>query len=141
MNSATLPLCVSVAKSMSKYTLIIGDLLAIALVTFLGFATHGEADISFLPRMAAIYFPLSISWLLLAPSLGLFQRETTSNLKQLWRPVLTAFYAAPLAAVLRGFILNAPVIPIFAAVLAGTSALGMVIWRALYFLLNRKVRP
>jgi hypothetical protein len=33
-------------------------------------------------------------------------------------------FAAPLAAVLRGFLLNAPVIPIFAAVLAATSAVG-----------------
>jgi hypothetical protein len=123
---------------MNKTILILGDLLAIALVTIIGFITHGEADLSFLPRMAALYFPLSISWFLLAPSLGLFQRETTSNPKQLWRPALAAFFAAPLAAVLRGFILNAPIIPIFAVVLAGTSALGMVIWRGLYIFLKRK---
>jgi hypothetical protein len=120
------------------YRLILGDILAMALITFIGFATHGEADLSFLPRMAALYFPLSICWFLLAPSLGLFQRETTSNPKQLWRPALAAFFAAPLAAVLRGFILNAPIIPVFGAVLAGTSALGMVIWRGLYIFLKRK---
>jgi hypothetical protein len=123
---------------MSKPLLIFGDLLAIALVTFIGFATHGEASLSFLPRMAAIFFPLCIAWFLLAPSLGLFQRETTSNPKQLWRPALAAVFAAPFAAVLRGFILNAPIIPIFAAVLSVTSALGMVIWRSLYFFLNRR---
>jgi hypothetical protein len=118
---------------MSARTLILGDLLAIALVTFIGFATHGEAELSFLPRMAALYFPLSISWLLLAPTLGLFQPQITSNPKQLWRPALAMIFAAPLAAVLRGFILNAPVIPIFAAVLAATSALGMVIWRGIWY--------
>jgi hypothetical protein len=123
---------------MKKSILILGDLLAIAILTIIGFATHGEAELSFLPRMAALYFPLSISWFLLAPSLGLFQREITSNPKQLWRPALAAFFAAPLAAVLRGFILNAPIIPIFAVVLAGTSALGMVIWRGLYFFFKRK---
>jgi hypothetical protein len=117
---------------MNKSILILGDLLAIALVTLIGFATHGEADVSFVPRMAAIYFPLSISWFLLAPSLGLFQPETTSHPKQLWRPALAMIFAAPLAAVLRGFILNAPVIPVFAAVLAGTSALGMVVWRLIW---------
>jgi hypothetical protein len=47
-------------------------------------------------------------------------------------------FAAPFAAILRGFLLNAPIIPIFAAVLAGASALGMVLWRALYFLWNRR---
>jgi len=122
----------------SKYVIISGDLLAIALVTFIGFATHGEAGISFLPRMAATYFPLSIAWFLLAPAMGLFDREIPSNPKQLWRPALTALFVGPAAAVLRGFLLNAPVIPVFAVVLSGTSALGMVVWRALYFLLNRK---
>jgi hypothetical protein len=122
---------------MSKPILILGDILAIALVTIIGFATHGEAGLDFLPRMAAVYFPLSISWFLLAPALGLFQQETTSNPKQLWRPALTALFAAPLAAVLRGLILNAPIIPVFAVVLGVTTAFGMVIWRGLYFRFNR----
>ena len=117
---------------MNKSILLIGDLLAIALLTLIGFATHGEADMLFAPRMAALYFPLSVAWFLLAPALGLFQQEITSDPKQLWRPVLAMLFAAPLAAVFRGFLLNAPIIPIFAAVLAATSALGMVIWRAVY---------
>ena len=123
---------------MNKSILILGDLLAIALVTLIGFATHGEAELSFLPRMAALFFPLAISWFLLAPSLRLFQRETISTPKQLWRPALAMIFAAPLAAVLRGFILSAPIIPIFAAVLAGTSALGMVIWRLIWYLFVRR---
>lgn len=123
---------------MKKAILVLGDLLAIALVTIIGFATHGEADLSFAPRMAALYFPLSISWFLLAPALGLFQPEVTSSPKQLWRPALAMIFAAPLAAVLRGFLLNAPVIPIFAAVLALVSASGMVSWRTVYFLFFRQ---
>ena len=123
---------------MKKSILILGDALAIAIITLIGFATHGEADLSFLPRMAAIYLPLALSWFLLAPALGLFQRETISSPKQLWRPALTGIFAAPLAAVLRGFILNAPIIPIFAAVLAGTSALGMLVWRTIFFFMNGK---
>jgi len=123
----------------NRSVLILGDILAIGLVTIVGFATHGETDLSFLPRMAATFFPLMIAWFLLAPRLGLFQDEVIYNARQLWRPVLTALFTAPLAAVLRGFILNAPIIPIFAVVLGAASALGMVIWRALYFLLNRKV--
>jgi hypothetical protein len=118
---------------MKKSVLILGDLLAITLVTLIGFAAHGEADMSFLPRMAVVYFPLSISWFLLAPALGLFQPETVSNPKQWWRPAFAMIFAAPLAAVLRGFLLNAPVIPIFAAVLAAASALGMVIWRWIWY--------
>lgn len=121
---------------MNRFILILGDILAIALLTLIGFATHGETDLSFLPRMAALFFPLLISWFLLAPALGLFQDELTSIPKQLWRPALAALFAAPLAAVLRVFLLNAPIIPIFAAVLAATSALGMVVWRAMYYFLR-----
>lgn len=121
-----------------NWLLYAGDALSIAALTLLGFATHGEADVSFVPRMLALYIPLSIAWFLLSPALGLFRHEVISNPKQLWRPALGALFAAPLAAILRGFILNAPVIPIFAAVLAVTSALGMVIWRAFYLLWNRK---
>ena len=115
------------------WILYVGDAGSIAVLTFIGFATHGEAELSFLPRMAALYFPLSISWFLLALSLGLFTTEKTARLSHLWRPALAMIFAAPLAAVLRGLLLHAPVIPIFAAVLAVTSALGMLIWRALYF--------
>ena len=123
--------------TMRQWVLYAGDLLAIALVTFIGFATHGEAGVSFVPRMAALYFPLSISWFLLTPALRLFDRKVTLDPKQLWRPALAMIFAAPMAAVLRGFILNAPVIPIFAAVLAGTSALGMVIWRLIWYRLTK----
>jgi hypothetical protein len=123
---------------MNNYILILGDLLAIAILTVVGFATHGETKLSFLPRMAALFFPLCVAWFLLAPALRLFQPETTSTLNQLWRAALAALFAAPLATVLRGFILNAPIIPIFAAVLAGVAALGMVIWRAVYLLLSRR---
>ncbi len=128
---------------MNKYILVLGDILVIVLITLIGFATHGEVGASslhVLPRMAAVFFPLSISWFVLAPSLGLFQRETTIDPKQLWRPVLAAFFAAPLAVIVRGFLLSAPVIPIFAVVLATTSALGMLIWRATWYWITRRTR-
>lgn len=124
---------------MKNITLILGDILAIAIVTLIGFATHNEAGLSFLPRMLAAFVPLTAAWFLLAPWFGLFQPESTSNLKQLWRPILAMLFAAPLAALLRGLWLNAPIIPVFAVVLASTSALGMLLWRGIYFLLSRGI--
>lgn len=121
---------------MKKPILILGDLLAIALITIIGFATHGEAGPSFLPRMAAIFFPLTLAWFTLAPGLGLFQNPLIDKPLELWRPALAAFFAAALAAILRGFLLNAPIIPIFGIVLAAVSAFGMVLWRGLYLILN-----
>lgn len=123
---------------MKKHILILGDTLTIASVTIIGFATHGEVGLSFLPRMAALFFPLVIAWFALTPFLGLFQDQIVRDARQLWRPAWAGFFAAPLALVPRGFILNAPIIPLFAAILASTFALGMVIWRAIYFLLIRK---
>jgi len=121
-------------------TLISGDILAIALVTIIGFAMHSEAEISFLPRMAAAFFPVSIAWFRLAPWFGLFQHEITTDPRQLWRPALVMLFAAPLAAVLRGFILNAAIVPIFALVLGSTSALGMAVWRAIYLWFTNRAK-
>jgi cytochrome c biogenesis protein CcdA len=119
---------------------VLGDILAIAFVTLIGFATHGETNLSFLPRFLAVYFPLSISWFLLAPWFGLFQPEITSNPKQLWRPALAMLFAAPLAALLRAIVLNSAAIPVFAAVLGAASALGITTWRGLYLLLTRQTK-
>jgi hypothetical protein len=46
-------------------------------------------------------------------------------------------FAGPLAALLRGLILNASIIPVFAVVLSATSALGMLIWRGSFYFLAR----
>ena len=121
----------------NRNILILGDIFVTLLIILIGFATHGELNTSLITRMSALFFPLTIAWFLIAPWLGLFQHKVVSNPKQLWRPVLAMIFAAPLVAVLRGLILNAPIIPIFVIVLAATSAFGMVLWRGIYFLLNR----
>ena len=50
----------------NKNILIIGDIVALAIVTIVGFVTHGEGSVEYLPRMAAAYFPLVAAWLILA---------------------------------------------------------------------------
>jgi hypothetical protein len=125
---------------MNRSILIVGDTLAILITTLIGFATHDELGMAFVGRMSAAFFPLLIAWFLLAPFLGLFQEKTVSDPKQLWRPVFAMLFAAPFAAVLRGFILNAPIIPIFALVLASTSALGILVWRAILYFVSRGKR-
>ena len=127
----------SLRDCMKKLILIFGDILAIFITTLIGFATHGEIGTSFAFRMSAIFFPLMITWFILAPLLGLFQEEMTASPKQLWRSVLAMIFAAPLATVLRGLILNAPIIPIFVVVLSATSAFGMLVWRGIYLFIIR----
>lgn len=112
--------------------LIPGDALAIGLVVVIGFATHGEAERAFLPRMAAAFFPLLLAWFGLAPFLGLFRPEVAADARQWWRPALGMLFAGPLAALLRAILLGTVVIPVFAVVFSGTAALGMTLWRALW---------
>ncbi|WKZ39726.1 MAG: DUF3054 domain-containing protein [Anaerolineales bacterium] len=117
---------------MRPKSLIIGDVVVLAILTIIGFATHGETGVSYLPRMAASFVPLLFGWFVLAPWFGLFDRETISDPKKLWRIPLLFLFAAPLAALLRSVMLATPVIPIFVLVLGSTNALGMMIWRWIY---------
>jgi hypothetical protein len=123
---------------MNRNILIAGDLLAIALITLTGFATHGELGISFAPRMAALYFPLALAWFLLAPWFGQYRPEVVSDVRQIWRPALVMIFATPAALVVRGQLLNVPVLPLFALILGGTCALGMMVWRGLAVLISRR---
>ena len=125
---------------MKKNILILGDILALAIVTIIGFTSHGEANTSFLPRVAAVFFPLIISWFAIAPWFGLFDSEITSNPRLLWRPAFAMIFAGPLAVLIRGLILNAPVIPIFGVVLSTTSAVGLALWRWIYILISKRIK-
>jgi len=123
---------------MKKSILVIGDIVTILLITIIGFASHGEADMAFLPRMAVIFFPLTIAWLMIVPWFGLFRPEIIYNPKQLWRPAFAMIFVAPLTVVLRGLILTVPIIPVFAVALSVTSAFGLVVWRGFYILFTRE---
>ncbi|NOT04813.1 MAG: DUF3054 domain-containing protein [Anaerolineales bacterium] len=121
-----------------KNILIIGDIIEIAILTFIGFATHGEAGVSFIPRMGASFFPLLIGWFLVAPWLGLFDEQVNSNPKLLWRVLLAMLFVVPLAAVLRSTLLHSAVQPLFVLILGSTNALGMLIWRGVYLFIVRR---
>lgn len=123
---------------MKNYFPILGDILALAVTTLIGFVTHGEIGLSFLPRFLAIFIPLFIIWILLGHWLKLFQPEIKSNLKQLWRIPLAMLFAVPLAVIARSFFLQSEIIPIFMLALGGTSTIGMLLWRGLYLFFVRK---
>ncbi len=122
----------------SKWLLIAGDILAMAVITVIGFASHGETDISFLPRMATTFLPLVVSWFLIAPWLGLFNIKIVADPKQFWRPPLAMLLAAPMTAILRAAMLYAVALPLFTLILGGSAALGMLVWRGLYLFLRQK---
>ncbi|MFM8322851.1 MAG: DUF3054 domain-containing protein [Chloroflexota bacterium] len=117
--------------------LIAGDLLAIALVTLFGFATHGELG-SAGTRMLTTFVPLCLGWMAAAPALGLFNRAAAGDPRQLWRPLWAMLLGGPLAAWLRAAWLGAAVLPVFVFVLSGVGALGLLAWRALALIFLRR---
>ena len=120
-----------------KSILRLGDIIAFAVLTLIGFATHGETALSFIPRMTITFLPLLLGWFLLAPWLGLFDEQVIADPKNLWRIVLAMIFIAPLAATLRGAWLGDSVIPLFALILGGSNALGIMVWRWIYIFITR----
>lgn len=117
--------------------LLAGDVLAIAVVTAAGFATHGTLGTAG-TRMLTTFLPALLAWFLIAPYLGVYRPENTLEWRQLWRPFWAMILAAPLAAWLRGVMLgNAAIQPVFVAVMGLFSALGMLTWRSLYLVGKR----
>lgn len=124
----------------NKRILIIGDILAIADITIIGFVTHGETEASYLPRMGTTFFPVLIAWFLITPWFGLFEAQVITNPKNLWRVALAVLFAAPFAAVLRSVLLDDDVLPLFVLILGGSNALGMMLWRWIYILIAQRIK-
>jgi hypothetical protein len=122
-----------------KKTLILGDILAIAILTVIGFSTHGEIGLSFLTRMGTTFFPMLISWFLAATWVDLFDERVISNPQLFWRILLAMLFAAPLAVVLRAALLHSAAQPLFVLVLGSVNAFGMLVWRGIFFLVARQM--
>lgn len=114
-----------------------GDIITLAVITVIGFATHGETELALLPRMLTTFIPLLVGWFLIAPWLGLFDRQNTSIPRQLWRPPLAMLLAAPMTAILRAAMLNAVALPLFTLILGSSAAFGLLIWRGIWVQINR----
>ena len=117
-----------------RLILILGDIITLAIVTVIGFASHGTAGSAGL-RMLTTFLPLVVSWFLVAPFLGAYDPERVLDLRQVWRPFWAMVLAGPFASWMRGAWLNAPILPLFVVILGGTGALGILAWRVIYHLI------
>jgi hypothetical protein len=120
------------------YLLISGDIVAFAIVTIVGFASHGTADTAG-ARMLTTFLPLSAAWLLIAPLLKVYDFGIINDGRQLWRPFWAMVLAAPMAGWLRGLMLNSPILPLFVIILGGVGALTILAWRGLYWILSTRL--
>ena len=125
------------SRQKQRNILVIGDVTVLALVTGLGFATHGTLSSAGL-RLFTTFIPLLLAWFAVAPFLGAYNVNRVSQPFELWRPIWSMVLAAPMAAYLRGAWLNAPILPIFVLVLGGFSTLAMFIWRMVFTLVFSK---
>lgn len=124
----------------SKSTLITGDVIVLAVITIIGFASHGETGISLVPRMLTTFIPLVVSWFLIAPWLGLFNTQIISEPKQFWRPLLAMLLAAPMTSILRATMLNTVALPLFTLILGSSAAIGLLLWRGVWYLFAHRER-
>jgi hypothetical protein len=122
-----------------RYYLILGDILTLAIVTVIGFASHGTAGTAG-TRMLTTFIPLVVAWFLIAPHLKAFDQELVRESRQLWRPLWAMILAAPMAAWLRGLLLGSPILPNFVIILGGVSALAILAWRGLYWLFMTRMK-
>jgi hypothetical protein len=117
----------------STLFLLVGDAVAVLVLTLIGFASHDEMDVSYIPRMGATFFPVVIAWLGIAPWLGLFDEDFAYKPRPYWRVTFAALYASTMAAFLRSLILGSDEIVVgFLFGLGGAAVVGMNFWRWLY---------
>lgn len=119
--------------SRQQFILVAGDIVTLGLVTVFGFASHGEAETAGF-RMLTTFLPLVAAWLLVAPHLKVFEMHRAGEVRELWRPFWAMVLAGPMAAFLRGVMLNAPILPIFVVVIGGISAIALLAWRGLFLM-------
>ena len=122
-----------------RIALIIGDIITLIIVTIIGFASHGTAG-SAGTRMLTTLLPLAAAWFLISPHLKVYDKYLVFDWQQLWRPFWSMVLAAPMAAWMRGVILNSPILPLFVVILGGFSALGILAWRALFLLVLNRIK-
>ncbi len=127
------------SSNLERVLLVVGDFITLAIVTVIGFASHGTADTAG-SRMLTTFIPLVVAWFVFAPLLHNFDRGVYLDVRQLWRPLWAMILASPMAAWLRGLLLNSPILPIFVVILGGVSSMAILLWRGVYWLVATRLK-
>jgi len=113
-----------------SWPLMIGDLVVLGLVSVAGLFFHMHASLARLPYT---WLPWALTWVLVAGSLGLLGGEGPRQWTSLSRVIWAAVLAAPLAGLLRELMQGGDaVLVLFVFIMAATTGLGLLAWRALY---------
>jgi hypothetical protein len=126
--------------SSSLVPLILGDAAILAVFTVVGFATHNELAGAGM-RMLVTFLALCLAWSLVAPWLGLYQVDNLRDPRQLWRVLISALIASPLAGWLRGLAISEDIPPVFILVMVAMTGAMMLAWRVAWlFVAARRVQ-
>jgi len=90
--------------------------------------------------MLTTFFPLLTAWFLIAPFLKVYDKDMVIDGRQLWRSFWAMILAAPMAAWLRGLILNSPILPMLVIILGGVSAVALLVWRGVFWLVATRMK-
>lgn len=123
----------------NRKVLIAGDVTVLTLVTLAGFIRHGTISTAE-GRILITLIPIGLSWFMIAPFIGVYDQQKMLSWRQLWRPVYAIILASPVAAWLRGWLLDAPVQVIFITVIAAFGSLGLLLWRGLFIIWKASLR-
>lgn len=125
--------------NLQRFVLIAGDIITLAIVTVIGFASHGTADTAG-SRILTTFIPLVVAWFLIAPFLQVYDNQISRDGRQLWRPLWAMILASPMAAWLRGLMLSSPILPVFVIILGGVSAVAILVWRGIFWLVATRMK-
>lgn len=90
--------------------------------------------------MLTTFIPLVLGWGLIAPFLGVYDPARATDWRQLWRPFWAMVLAGPMVGWLRGVWLDQVILPIFVVVLGGVSALAILAWRIVFWLVSSRMK-
>ncbi len=110
---------------------LIGDVIVVALMTVIGFASHQQFGA--IGRMALTFVLAFAGWVWFAPWFGLFDESICRTPGRVWWRVAWAWTAVgPFVTVIRSLVLMSPLNPVFTVVFTVTQLVAFVIWRSAF---------
>ncbi len=123
------------AKFFSVAILLAGDIVVLCITTVIGFVYHNSFSNSE-QRLPLTLFTTVIAWLFVGFPLKVYYTNDRMTSHHLWRALWASILAAPMAAFLRGWVLDRPILPMFIIAFGGINTLAIMIWRSVYLIFN-----
>lgn len=115
---------------------IVGDVVALTVLTAIGFASHSTLDETW--RLVVTTLGVLAAWAVVGPWFGVFATQVLTQWNAVWRVALAWAIAAPFAGFLRGLLLDISVSATFILVTIAVNGAALVVWRAAFAALQAR---